>query len=239
VAQKVLVSTRTPQPALSRDTHISVGAIKKLVPESQAIHFEDGHVEYGIDRIIFCTGYLFNFPFLRNRDAPMFPAGFRLSNLFEHMIYIPTAGRPNLAFVGLPKMVSTFTMAEAQSAVIARVFATGRGLPRIEMMRQWEANETRRWQNAVAADRESERGFHSLNLERERNYVNRLRRRARTAGLQPENLPPYWGSRMTWNKRMTAQIRTAFKAKGERRHLCTSAESLGFFYPETQQRSGY
>jgi hypothetical protein len=53
----------------------------------------------------------------------------RARNFYEHIFRILTHGEPTLAFVSLPKNVLPFKTAEAQSAVIVKVFAGRLSVP--------------------------------------------------------------------------------------------------------------
>ena len=94
-----------------------------LNPATRSVTFKDGRTLY-VDHIIFCTGYQYDFSFIKKTtnagDRLLFEAGLRVSQVDEHMFY---TGDPSLAFVGLPKKSAAFTVAEAQSAYIARMFA--------------------------------------------------------------------------------------------------------------------
>lgn len=71
------------------------------------------------DAIIFCTGYLYSFPFL-SKEFQLRNENERLMPLFLHMIHIDYPKQ--LFFLGLPKMVSTCLVLDYQ--VIVRIYIT-------------------------------------------------------------------------------------------------------------------
>ncbi|WWD21421.1 hypothetical protein CI109_105906 [Kwoniella shandongensis] len=134
---------REAQRSRTADNNVPIGEIKAFRPPQQGqvlregeIELVDGSVITGVDAVIFCTGYQYSFPFLRqyHRDAGMQPTdleplverGDQILNLYRDVFYIPD---PTLAFLGVSVNTSAFSFFEYQSISIARVFAGKARLP--------------------------------------------------------------------------------------------------------------
>lgn len=78
-----------------------VGEIKQMSADG-TIEFNDGNTLRDVDRILFCTGYLYSFAFLDQStldlDRPLVTDGERLRSLYEHLFYIPD---PTLAVLAM------------------------------------------------------------------------------------------------------------------------------------------
>lgn len=192
---------------------------------SRAVRFADGRIEQDIDAIIFCTGYLYSYPFLDSLMPAIIFDGMRVQNVYRHIFY---ESRPTLAFVGLPVKIIPFFVSEAQAAVISRVWSGRLALPTDEGMAQWE--------QSVIAERGAGRGFHVLGFPLDVEYLDELRDWALTAVPNPAlggndgrgKLPPRWGAKERWARERFPAIKKAFAEKGEGRHRIRSMEELGF-----------
>lgn len=153
-----------------------------------------------------------------------------MENLYEHMLYVPDQ---SLAFVGLPKMSASFTVAEAQSAVIARLWA-GR-------IKTWTKPKLERWVQDARAEFETQmqtgqaraEDYHSFRLTEDKAYVNRLLDWSMKAE-EPTELgddgqpPPFWCGCLDTARLQIRDVRSAFKEQGEDRHQFATHQSLGF-----------
>lgn len=181
-----------------------------------------------VDYVIYCTGYLYNFDFAMKGTEPLFQPGFKVANLYQHIFY---TREPSLAFVGLPKMTAAFTVAEAQSAVVARAFSGRLDMPDKSTMQAWE----QQFSSTRMEQMRSEKAFHTLaqNINEDREYVNMLQQHASSEHLRagPGKSPPFW-CRCLDNARASAgTIRTAYKKfnqyPDEYRHRFTTYHQLG------------
>ncbi|KAG9731985.1 FAD/NAD(P)-binding domain-containing protein, partial [Aureobasidium melanogenum] len=111
--------------------------IVEFIIQDRAVRFADGTVEKDIDSVLFCTGYFYSYPFLNSLDPPLVTSGTHVQNLYQHLVYRP---HPTLCFPVLQQRVIPFPMAEAQSAVIARLWNNRISLPSVEDMKAWEDN---------------------------------------------------------------------------------------------------
>ncbi|ORX47740.1 FAD/NAD(P)-binding domain-containing protein [Hesseltinella vesiculosa] len=160
---------------------IRVTTIKTIVfdsqsdgPQSARILLHDGSQIQGVDAIVICTGYLFNYHFLpelhddagqTNRPltdhALVNEAGSQLLNLHKDIFYIPN---PTLSLIGVPFHIATFSFFEYQSFAVARVYSGSADLPTEQNMRQ-------EWQ-ARLKQKGNGREFHALGAELEQWYIN-------------------------------------------------------------------
>lgn len=210
-------------------------------------------VESHIDAIIYCTGYLYSFPFLDSLDPPLITTGTHVENLFQHIFYRP---EPSLAFLVLNQKVIPFPMAEAQSAVIARVWSGRLQLP--------DGQDMEAWERKVAESTERPRNFHLLPFPRDADYINMLhdwamsaddtaethqeyrRRRLSKSEAESSNAmnrhlpssngtsssvgkePPRWGEKEYWMRERFPAIKKAYQSFGDERYSKRTLEDVGF-----------
>ncbi|CZT16139.1 uncharacterized protein RCC_01980 [Ramularia collo-cygni] len=228
VAAEVVVSVRSLPMTVAPGVNRAVGLIKKYEWRTRTVTFYEGKEMSDIDVVIYCTGYRFNFPFAIKYDTdrnaqPLFPPGFRVRDLFQHMFYI---SQPSLALVGLPKMTAAFTVAEAQSAVIARVFSGRITLPAKQAMESWNRSFIAEHRSAMISDS----NFHSLptRTDKDKDYVNFLERVCATASDRfLGKPPPYWCNCLDSAKASVGAIRAVFKAQGGNSAFSTTYHQLG------------
>ncbi|KAH8695537.1 putative flavin dependent monooxygenase [Talaromyces proteolyticus] len=223
----LLISTKDWGETLSSSPQSElVPEIVEFIPSERAeIRLADGRIERDIDHVVFCTGYIYSFPFLSQAvNPPVVTDGKRPCNLFQHIFYSP---RPTLAFVGLPQRIVPFPVSEAQAALIARVFSGRLELPPLKEMMEWEIN----W----IAHHGLGKSFNSLAFPLDAEYINFLhdyslqaRRRDDLANDGKGKIPPYWGEKEKWVRKMFPVIKAASRALGSRRQEITSLEALGF-----------
>lgn len=150
---------------------------RALRPSETQIFLKDGTVLEGIDRVVFCTGYLYTIPFLKfpQKDSSPSPANANVSeeaiitdamqmhNLHKDIFYIHD---PTLAFIGVPHGVAAFPFFDAQAIAVAAVFAGKAALPTVSEMR------------SEYADRKATKGqgrkMHGLGSGSERKYLEDL-----------------------------------------------------------------
>lgn len=133
-AKKVIVSARS----AANGNFDTVGVIKRFegdrivveeAPAADKAEKADSALT-DIDTVIYCTGYLYSFPFLHSyvhhSDDDLITDGTRIRNLYRQLFYISD---PSIAFIGMPKNVVPFPLAETQAAVVARVWSGRLKLP--------------------------------------------------------------------------------------------------------------
>ncbi|TKA77702.1 hypothetical protein B0A55_04011 [Friedmanniomyces simplex] len=211
--------------------------VAEYLTKDRSVRFEDGTMESNVDAILYCTGYFYSFPFLDSLDPPVITTGEKVENLYQHIFYQP---HPTLAFPVLNQKIIPFPLAEAQSAVIARVFSGRLGLPYEDEMKTWEQGWTKK--NGGG------RMFHVLKFPMDADYIDMLHDWSVSAdgeGLDaPANgavvkrgkTPPYWGEKEYWMRERFPAIKKAFQDLGEERHSIRTLPEVGFEYEEWKKR---
>ncbi|KAK4547571.1 hypothetical protein LTR36_000528 [Oleoguttula mirabilis] len=244
---RVTVSTRRFNPQVG-NAQVSPGceaapAIDCFDPSTRSVRFVDGRILTGVDRLIYCTGYVYDLSFIKEgkgkKEQPLFDSGLKVKNVYKHMFYTQD---PSLAFVGLPKMSAAFTVAEAQSAVIARVLSTRLAIPCMPFRVTWENEYNDEWIYQMQEGLATEEGYHSVQLSLDKDYVNELLAWSMSVGDSPESInaqpPPYWCECFDKARAESRSIRNAFQARGQRRHEITSLKSIGFTHLQAPCAAG-
>lgn len=227
--QPLLLSARSESPPyLSNNPQIKiVPEIVEFITSDRSLRFSDGYIEKYVDHVLFCTGYLYTFPFLSSLTPLVeVPNGSRPNNLFQHIFYYP---QPTLTFIGLPLRIIPFPLSEAQAAVIARVYSGRLSLPALDDMEAWEID----WIASYGADK----SFNVLGFPADADYLNHLHhwslRATRKSGLDNDGqgkIPPVWGDKEQWVRKLTPTIKAASQALRNRRKDIQTLEELGFSY---------
>ncbi|CAO3695362.1 unnamed protein product [Umbelopsis ramanniana] len=151
--------------------------IAKDTLHDSTIEFDDGQTLTGVDHIIICTGYMFNFHFLDHLhrdeathrkfgqavptdDRVLVKGGDQVYNLHKDIFYIPN---PTLSFVGVPFHIATFSFFEYQAFAVARAYSKRALLPDTAAMRQ-------EWNDRLQK-KGGGREFHALGAELEQQYI--------------------------------------------------------------------
>ena len=202
--------------------------VEFLSPKShnRGIKFADGRVEEDIDFIVFCTGYLYSYPFLNSLDPPAVTDGGRTLNVYQQLFYIYN---PTLVFTALPQRIVPFPVAENQAAVFSRVWSGRLALPSLAEMKLWE--------DSTIAVKGNGKSFHILTSPGDVDYLNFLYDWAAKAEKRPGlanggngKLGSRWGSKERWLRQRFQDIKKAFVRKAEQRERVKSAKELGFDY---------
>ena len=193
---------------------------------NRAVRFADGRVESDIDKILYCTGYLYSFPFLSDFLKEIIEDGTRVYDIYKFIFFMK---HPSLAFVGLPIRILPFPLAEAQAAVIAKVFSEQLSLPSLADMRLWE--------NQTVTDNGDGKKFLTLDEMKDFLYHNDLYDWANTARFRPGFEPKRWSREDFWQRSKFPEIKKAYIDRGEARHNVKTLEQLGFVYDEAKMNS--
>ncbi|KAL9612706.1 MAG: hypothetical protein Q9167_002697 [Letrouitia subvulpina] len=201
-------------------------ALVSLSPEKRTARFADGSIECDIDMIILCTGYAYCFPFLTSADPKINDQGIHALHPYQRIFDLK---HPNLAFIETPEMIVPFPLAEAQAAVVARVWSGRLDLPSYEEMQKWCENMIRQ-QGAG-------RGFHALQPPSDLDYMKEMYNWSSKAKIMTSSnnipvgkMPKYWDAEACWIRMAAAEMKKAFNARGEERSKVTNFEELGFRY---------
>jgi hypothetical protein len=201
-----------------------VPEIAEFIVQDRAVRFVDGHIEKDVDCVIFCTGYMYSFPFLSSLQPPVVGTGERTQNLYQQIFYHPI---PSLSFIGLPQRIVPFPVSEAQASIIARVLSQRLALPSPREMKAWE--------DTLIEEKGSGKSFHILAFPLDAAYINYLHdwalkasKNARLRNGGVGKIPPYWGEQQQWIRQRFPLIKIASRKLGADRHRVTSLQELGF-----------
>lgn len=150
--------------------------------ESRSAYTVDGQVVSNIDTIIFCTGYLYSYPFLKNY-LPNITDGDWVSNVYKQIFNVDDI---TLSFIDLPKFAVPMPLSESQSAIVARVYSGRLTLPSTEDRRKDYEEEV--------TDRGAGQSFHAMKPPLDYLYCNELYDWIVQEKLDDTGLVPiYWG----------------------------------------------
>ncbi|KAL8768856.1 MAG: hypothetical protein Q9209_005037 [Squamulea sp. 1 TL-2023] len=223
----LLRSQTVKSPYHTNEPHIQdYPGLVALLPQERAARFADGSIAHDIDDVILCTGYSYQFPFLKPLHPDVEKEGIRALPLYQHIFHIEY---PTLAFIEIPEMIVPFPLAECQAAAVARVWSGRLPLPSHDAMDQW------RHQNI--SKRGPGRGFHALEPPADLKYMKEMydwvdeaeNMKTGETGTRGK-MPRYWDMKSCWLRMMAAEIKKAFNAKGSQRSNIKSYEELGFVY---------
>lgn len=166
VYRSVVAESKMPFVQDQRVTDVPI--VRRYDSDSHVIELADGTRLDKVDKIVYCTGYLYSFPYLKTYMDPSHPQslitkGDRLNAFYKQLFYAPD---PTLALIVMTKFTVPFPLAETQGAVVARVFSGRLALPSsAEML-------------ASVADEEATKGtggsFHYLQFPADVNYIREL-----------------------------------------------------------------
>ncbi|KAI1391466.1 FAD/NAD(P)-binding domain-containing protein [Hypoxylon trugodes] len=185
--------------------------------DSNEIKKEETIIEKDIDAILFCTGYLYTFPFLTNPpdSKPLITDGRRVHGLAKHFLHI---AHPTIAFPALPIKVIPFPLAEAQASFLARLWSNVLPLPPRSELEEWERKDG----EGTAPGK-----FHVFAKGDDGRYINELHdiivARSKGGGKKP----PYWDEEMLWQRGIYVEGKIRFERTGRK---AKTLEELGFRY---------
>jgi cation diffusion facilitator CzcD-associated flavoprotein CzcO len=209
----LLNSVRESSPLkLGQENKEEVPPISEYLLEDRGVRFEDGRVEKDIDAVVYCTGYLYSYPFLKSLGPPIVTTGRRVIGLYQQLF---SYEHPTLAFTALAQKIIPFPISEVQGAAIAKVWSDRLHLPEIEEMKAWEKKRVEQTGDGTS--------YHVLGYPYDADYMNYLHDWVKTAGFTKE--PAYWGEKQKWVREVFAQIRKKFVETGGQ---ANSMEELGF-----------
>ena len=187
-AKTVLNTTRGESKSL--DPVISIPEVVHYDPENRQVTCLDGQKYGGIDSIVFCTGYLYDFPYLKTYIDDLITTGKFVKNLYRHIFYTKD---PTLAFLTIPKNVIPMPFSESQAAVVARVFSGRMQLPSIEAM-----------ESTLPEPME---GMHILTFPKDVEYCKELQAWIDDSGTKEGFEAEEWTEERTTTRGLTATIK--------------------------------
>lgn len=200
----LLNSVRLSKPLkLRSEIKEEVPPIAEYLVEERGVRFEDGRIEKDVDFIVYCTGYLYSYPFMNSLDPPIVTTGRRVIGLYQQVFHI---SHPTLVFTALSQKVIPFPLSEAQGAVISKIWSNKLALPGNEDMEAWEKKRV--------AELGDTTNFHVLGFPRDADYINELHDWAESAEDGFAKEPPYWGEKQRQTRAVFADIRNFFVESG-------------------------
>ena len=190
----------------------------------RAIRFVDGHVEEDVDRVLFCTGYLYSFPFLSSFLKELLQDGSRVHHVYQYLFFMD---HPSLAFVALPIRVIPFPLSEVQATVLAKVWSGQLSLPSKRQMLAWEREKT--------AQNGEGKKFFTLDGGKDFDYHNELYDWTSTAGFRNGIRPHRWTDKEFWLRGMFPELKKAYVQKGQERCHVETTEDLGFDFEKREE----
>jgi cation diffusion facilitator CzcD-associated flavoprotein CzcO len=188
--------------------------IKEFLPDVRGVRLVDGHIEEHIDGIVFCTGFLFSYPFLPDLAGKLLTVGKGVHSLYQHLFYIR---HPTLVFPGLNMRAVPFPVSETQAAVFAAVWANALELPPVEEMENWADDLYRRQGEALHVFPQAGDGV----------YLNAMHDWALKASPRGKE-PAYWNDELLWQRSIYAEAKLRFEQQGG---TAKTLAELGFIYP--------
>lgn len=148
VAKTVIVSGRslttdiTSEQNKNNNNIIHKGEILEFRSDGTVL-FKDNTVMKGIDEILWCTGFIYDYPFLDKEAVSVVSNNKAVTPLYHQLFNVHD---PTLSFIGLPYSVVPFPLFYHQATWVARVLAelaaaavdtTGTALPCLSERLQW------------------------------------------------------------------------------------------------------
>lgn len=134
---------------------------------NRTVTTKSGKIISGVDKILYCTGYLYQLPFLKtythDGELGLENGGNNIRNLFKQLFYIYD---PSLILAGLPKSIIPFPFAESQAQYVSRILSGRLQLPTTEEMVKDYEREVK--------ERGAGSSFHVMGTLKDADYCNEL-----------------------------------------------------------------
>ncbi|KAF4972950.1 hypothetical protein FZEAL_9466 [Fusarium zealandicum] len=210
-----ILSVRHPTPPdrLAHSGCEEAAEIDEFLVEEKGLRFKDGRVETDVDAIVFCTGFLFGFPFLPDLSRKLSTTGRGVHGLYKHVFYIE---HPTLVFPGLNMKAAPWPLCEAHAALYSAVWSNNLELPSRGVMKAWsDALE------AMEGD-----ALHVFEPQGDGHYINELHDWVMTA-KRPGKEPPHWDDELMWQRSVFLDAKAQFEKLGCK---AQTLEEIGFYY---------
>ncbi|KAB5545576.1 hypothetical protein GE09DRAFT_212802 [Coniochaeta sp. 2T2.1] len=212
------VRTATPPESLAWAGAEEVPVIEEFLPAERGVRFEDGRIERDIDAIVYATGYLYTFPFLKGFKPPLVTDGMRVHGVYKELFHIE---HPTLVFPGLPIRVIPFPLSESQAATYSRVWANEIQLPDKDEMYKWEKEQAQKRGPA----------FHVWPKGGDGEFINETHAMIMNSKT-PGKEPPCWNDEQLWQRKIYAEAKLKFELEGR---TARSLQELGFHYDSSPE----
>lgn len=207
------VRTATPPEKLSHIGCLDIAEIVEFLPATRGIRLIDGTEIHGIDTILFCTGFLYSFPFLPTIAPTLITRGKGVHGLYKHLFSI---SHPTLAFSSLLMRAVPFPVAEAQAAAFSAVWSNRVTLPPTDEM----------WEESRRLDEERGDAVQVLPKMADAQYINEIHDWVAGCGGSE---PPRWEERQLWERKIFAEAKIRFEELGCK---ARTLEEMGFRFGE-------
>merc|ERR1711988_1555600 len=199
--QPALLSVKeaTPEERLAHTGCREVPQISEFLVEQRGVRFADGSVETDIDAVVFCTGFMYSYPFL-DKKLGLITDGKGVHGLYKHLIHIE---HPTLVFPGLNIKAIPWPTAEAQASVFAALWANTLSLPSKAEMRQWSQDLEKRKESAL----------HVFSPLEDGHYINGLHDWAAQASFLGKE-GPRWDDEKFWERKVYGDAKLRFEKAG-------------------------
>ncbi|KFY34457.1 hypothetical protein V494_06753 [Pseudogymnoascus sp. VKM F-4513 (FW-928)] len=209
-----------------------VSEIEEFIADDRTVRFIDGRIESGVDDVIFCTGYLYSYPFLQNLKPAVVTTGYRTENLYLHLFYNP---EPTLSFLGLPIRIVPFIIAEVQSALVARFLAGRIALPSL--------SERTEWEDQLLQEKGPGKAFHFMGFPEDAQYIDELVSMVEKSDGEGDGLgktTQRWDKKSLWIRENSGKIVAAVRGlEPEAREKIKTLEDAGFSYEGDTELEGH
>jgi cation diffusion facilitator CzcD-associated flavoprotein CzcO len=193
--------------------------VVELDCDDRSAVFSNGCRIQTIESIICCTGFVHDLTYLDQSTVPMNNP----PRLYEHVFY-PLD--PTLAFIGILDKVVPWPVAEAQAAVLARIWMRGLPLPSESSMIDWL--------QASKGLGEESKGCVQIRYPDDTRYLNNLLRWARSMDMAKHPavgaigavVPEEWNEAKIMMRVNTPAMKRSFQALGDARFTVRTTEEL-------------
>ncbi|KAF4445561.1 hypothetical protein F53441_10693 [Fusarium austroafricanum] len=203
----------TPPDRLAHSGCEETAEVEEFLVEEKGVRFKNGRVETDVDAIVFCTGFLFSFPFLQDLGPELITTGRGVHGLYQHVFNIQ---HPTLVFPGLNMKAAPWPLCESQAALIAAVWSNNIELPTQEAMELW----------SQALEKQEGDALHVFGPNEDGHYINKLHDWVMTAKCIGKE-PPYWNDELMWQRSVFLDAKARFEQLGCK---AQTLEDIGFHY---------
>lgn len=151
---------------MSENTNISKKPIiekYEIAGTTVKVFFSDGSDVEDPDYIVYCTGYLFSYPYLNRLTNHKIIDGNVVSNLYQHTSLI---NEPLINIIGVPVDGISFRVFEYQAVLVARYLAGKVTLPSRRIQSEWV--------NQRYEEKKNTRAYHTIGATDALQYLNDL-----------------------------------------------------------------
>ncbi|RDA93460.1 hypothetical protein CP533_2677 [Ophiocordyceps camponoti-saundersi (nom. inval.)] len=177
-----------------------VPEIVDFLVDERGVRFKDGRIETDVDAIVFCTGFLFSYPFLTDIQSKLITNGRGVHGLYKHLFY---AQHPTLVFPSLLMRSVPWPVSEVQAAAFATVWSNKLELPQADEMQAWSRDLYSRVGDAL----------HTLPPGGNCQYINEMHDWVVKASYLGKE-PPRWSDFCGWQHLHMHEARRRFQEQG-------------------------